>query len=138
MGAAVHPLALLGIAGHTLLMGVDHDDIREICLSMPEAFEKASYGGRPSWRTKSKMFTWIREKPEALVVWVESQEDKEALIASEPKKFFTTDHYDGHPIVLVNLDAIDKDEVTELLIESWRMRSPKKLVKAWDEANPAS
>jgi hypothetical protein len=29
------------------------------------------------------MFAWIRDEPEALVVWVESLEDKEALVASE-------------------------------------------------------
>jgi hypothetical protein len=43
----------------------------------------------------------IRDEPDALVVWVESLEDKEALIASDPGKFFTTPHYDGQPITLV-------------------------------------
>ena len=118
-------------------MGVSHDDVRRIALTMPEAFEKPSYGGRPSWRTKKTMFTWIRESPEALVVWVDSVEDKEALIASDPKKFFTTEHYDDHPIVLVNLDEIDIDEVAELLVDSWRLRAPKKLVNEWDAAHPA-
>ncbi len=111
---------------------ITEDDLRELALSLPESFEQPSYGGRPSWRTKARMFAWLREDPEALVVWVESEEDKLALIDGEPEKFFTTDHYDGHPIVLVRLGAVDAEEARELLTESWRLRAPKTLVKRWD------
>ncbi len=115
---------------------ITHDDVRRIALALPETFEQASYGGRPSWRTKPRMFTWIKDDPEALVVWVDSEEEKHALIAEEPRKFSTTPHYDGHPIVLVDLAAIDVDEATELVTESWRLRAPKTLVKQWDAAHP--
>jgi hypothetical protein len=115
---------------------ITESDIRAAALDLPGAFEQPSYGGRPSWRTKARMFTWLREEPEALVVWVESVEEKLAMIEAEPDKFFTTDHYDASPIVLVALDGIDVDEMTELLIESWRLRAPKRDVKAWDQANP--
>lgn len=59
---------------------VSHDDIRTLALSLPGAFEQASFGGHPSWRTKPRMFAWIREDPEALVVWVESEDEKQAMI----------------------------------------------------------
>lgn len=111
---------------------LSHEDVRRIALSLPGSFEQESYGGRPSWRTKARMFTWIREDPEALVVWVESEDEKWALIAAEPEKFFTTAHYDGSPVVLVQLGAVDADEATELVMESWRLRAPKSLVKEWD------
>ena len=111
---------------------VSHDDVRRIALDLPGAYEQESYGGRPSWRTKPRGFTWIRDDPEALVVWVESVEDKEALIASEPDKFFTTPHYDGNAIVLVRLESVDVDEAAELVTEPWRLRAPKSLVKEWD------
>ncbi|MEA2702988.1 MAG: hypothetical protein QOJ69_1618 [Actinomycetota bacterium] len=110
-------------------------DARRIALGLPGAFEKDSYEGCPSWRTKPRMFTWIRQGPEALVVWVESIELKEALVGSEPEKFFTTAHYDGHPVVLVRLGAVDADEATELVTESWRLRAPKSLVREWDAAH---
>lgn len=115
---------------------IDEEDVRRLALGLPEAFEQESYGGRPSWRTKPRMFTWLREDPEALVVWVESEEEKLAMIAAEPDKFFTTDHYDGHPIVLVELAAVEADEAEELITESWRQRAPKTLVKAWDAEHP--
>jgi hypothetical protein len=80
------------------------------------------------------MFTWIRENPEALVVWVESLDEKEALIAAQPTKFFTTPHYDGEPMVLVRLEAVNKKEATDLIIESWRQRATRTAVKEWDSA----
>lgn len=111
---------------------VTHDDVRRIALSLPETHERASYGGRPSFRTTKQMFTWIRDAPEALVIWVPTVDDRDALVVAEPDKFFTTDHYVDHPIVLVRLEAVDVDEATELITDSWRLRGPKRLVAAWE------
>lgn len=110
---------------------VSEDDVRRIALGLPGAFERTSYGGCPSWRTKPRMFTWIRDDPSALVVWVASLEDKEELIVSEPAKFFTTSHYDGHPVILVQLAAVSLEEVAELVTDSWRLRAPRSLTKDW-------
>lgn len=110
---------------------VTEEDVRRIALGLPGAYEQKSYGGRPSWRTAPRMFTWIRDAPDALVVWVDSLEDKEALIASDPGKFFTTSHYHGQPILLVRLETVDRDEVTELITDSWVRRAPRSMTKAW-------
>jgi hypothetical protein len=110
------------------------DDIRAIALQLPGVTERPSYGGRPSWRAGSRMFAWVREDPEALVVWVESVEDKEVLIESAPDRFFTTDHYDGHPIVLVSLAMVEHDEAGELIRDSWCARAPARSVKSYLEA----
>lgn len=115
---------------------ITHADVRDIALSLPEVDERPSYGGRPSWRTKTRMFIWIRDDPEALVIWVADEAEKAGMIASDPKKFFTTPHYDGNPIVLVRLNAVGKREARELIVESWRLRAPKSLVKQWDAAHP--
>ncbi len=77
------------------------------------------------------MFAWIRDAPDALVVWVGSLDDKEALIAADPGKFFTAAHYRGQPIVLVDLAAVESDEVTELITDSWLLRAPRSLTKGW-------
>jgi len=37
--------------------------------------------------------------------------------------------FDGHPVILVGLEAVDIDEASELIIDSWRCRAPKSLVK---------
>lgn len=108
---------------------ITEDDIRQFALALPGAFEQASYGGRPSWRTAPRMFAWLRDDPEALVVWVDAVEDKEALIAADPFRFFTTPHYDGQPIVLVRLEAIDAGETAELIVDSWLLRAPRSLTR---------
>jgi hypothetical protein len=113
---------------------ISHDDVRRIALSLPGAYEQVSFGGQPSWRTTPRMFAWIRADPEALVVWVSSEEEKAAVMASDPSRFFTTAHYDGTSILLVRLGAIDVTEANEVVTESWRLRAPRSLVKSWDAA----
>lgn len=113
-------------------MPVTAPEVRAIALSLPESTEKPSYG-TPGFRVKDKLFARIREEGDVLVVWCSDLDEKEALIASEPKKFFTTPHYDGHPTVLVRFRALGKKEMRELLTESWRLRAPRKLVDAFDD-----
>jgi hypothetical protein len=110
---------------------VTEADVRRVALSLPATAEKPSYG-TPGFRVKDKLFARIREDGDVLVVWCEDEGEKQALIAAEPEKFFTTPHYDGHPTVLVRFGAIDVDELTELLTDAWRVRAPKKLVAAFD------
>lgn len=107
------------------------EDVRRIALSLPQTVEKPSYG-TPGFRVKDKLFARLREEPGVLVVWCEDEGEKQAMIASEPAVFFTTPHYDGHPMVLVRLDAVEVDELTELLTEAWRLRAPPRLVEAFN------
>jgi len=54
---------------------------------------------------------------------------KLALIADEPDIFFTTPHFDGYPMVLVQLDRIGVDELRELVTEAWLCHAPKRLAR---------
>jgi len=111
-------------------------DVRRIALSLPETIEKPWFGS-PGFRVKDKGFLRIRSEAEGgLVVFVADLGEKEALLASDPDVFFTTPHYDGYPTVLVNLPAIDVDELTELITESWRRKAPKRVLAAYDAAHP--
>lgn len=110
---------------------VDEADVRCIALGLPGAYEQQSYGGRPSWRTKPRIFTWIPDQPYGVVVWVDSLVTKEALLASSPDKFFTTAHYDGYPVVLVDLETIDVRELAKLIHDSWTLRAPRILTNKW-------
>jgi hypothetical protein len=96
------------------------DDVRELALALENSTEKPSYG-TPGFRVLDKLFARIREEG-VLVVWCESLEEKDFLIEGDPDKFFTTPHYDGHAMVLVRLDAVDREELAELLAESARIR----------------
>lgn len=103
--------------------------VRRIALALPEVTERASYGACPSWRTKRGMFTWIREQPKALVIWVDSLDAKELLLEHEPELFFTTSHYDGYPILLVRLDKVDAKRARALIAESYRLRAQPRPAK---------
>lgn len=112
------------------------DDVRRIALSLPETIEKPWYG-TPGFRVKDKGFLRIRSEAEGgLVVFVADEGEKEALLASDPAVFFTTPHYDGYATVLVHLDAIEVDELTELITDSWRLKAPKRVLAAYDAAHP--
>jgi hypothetical protein len=108
------------------------DDVRRIALSLPETTEKPSYG-TPGFRVKDRLFARMREEG-VLVVFVPDELDKAALIAAEPDKFFTVPHYDGHAMVLVRLPAVVEDDLRELLVDAWRLRAPKRVLDAYEDA----
>jgi hypothetical protein len=107
------------------------EDARELALSLPATIEKPSYG-MPGFRVRDRLFARVREERGVLVVWCENEAEKEFLIRAEPEKFFTTPHYDGHPVVLVRLSEVERDELLELVTDSWRLRAPKRLVASFD------
>lgn len=114
------------------------EDVRRIALSLPETIEKPWYG-TPGFRVKDKGFLRIRSEADGgLVVFVADLDEKDALLASDPEVFFTTPHYDGYPTVLVHLDAIDVDELTELIVESWRVKAPKRVLEAYEDQLPGA
>lgn len=112
-------------------------EVRRVALALPGAYEKASFDDAPSFRTKPRMFCWIRtdagtDHQPALALHVASVEEKEALIAADPEVYFTTAHYDGHAMVLARLAVIGAAEMTEMVTESYRLRAPTTLVRQLD------
>jgi hypothetical protein len=101
------------------------------------------------WRVKDKLFVWERPlrktdlaalgdaAPDGPILGarVEHLVAKEALLADDPKLFFTTPHFDGYPAVLIQLDHISETELTEVVVEAWLNRAPPKLAQKYlDEA----
>lgn len=109
------------------------EDVRKIALGMPGAYEQASYHGQPSFRTKPRGFAHVRDDVD-LVVHLADEGEKHALVAENPAVFHTTPHFDGYAAVLVRLAAVDPVELRELIVESWRLRAPARLVKEFDAA----
>jgi hypothetical protein len=112
---------------------VSEDDVRRLALALPDTTEKPSYG-TPGFRVKDKLFARIHQDGGVLVLWCADEIEKESLIESEPEIFFTTPHYDGHPLVLVHLDAVGSDQLEALLADAWYVRAPKRLRAAFDDA----
>jgi hypothetical protein len=111
---------------------VTEDDVRRIALSLPATSEKPSYG-TPGFRVKDKLFARIREEGDVLALWCADLDEKEALVAAQPETFFSTPHYDGYPMVLVRFDAVEVDELNELLTDAWLVRAPTRVRQAFEE-----
>ena len=112
------------------------DDLRRIALSLPDTTERPSYGA-PGFRVHDKLFLRIRkEKEGGVMCCVADLGEKEMLLATEPEKFFTIPHYDGYASVLLNLEALDEQELTEMIVDAWRARAPAKVLAAYEDQLP--
>ncbi len=118
------------------------DDVRAIAASLPEPEPGSMYDAK-GWRVRGKAFAWERPLRKAdllalgdsaptgdvLAATVGDLGVKEALLADDPKVYFTTPHFDGYPAILVRLDRIGRQELRELLVEAWLARAPKRLAQ---------
>jgi len=108
------------------------DDLRRIALSLPETFERATYGKRPSWRVRDHGFVGIWKDEQSAVITIADADQRRTRLAEEPEKYFTTPHYGDGPHLLVRLDLVDAAELRDLVIESWRCYAPDDLVAVFD------
>jgi len=75
-------------------------------------------------------------RPDVLAVRVRDQAEKAALLAGDPKRFFTEPHYNGFPAVLVRLPAVTRVQLRKLIFDAWRCQAPRQLVKDHEAARP--
>ena len=116
-------------------------DVRRIALSFPETEEgNDRFGFSVLNKGKSKGFAWVWMEridpkkprvanPGVIAVRVANNAQKDLIIASDSKKFFTEPHYNGFPAVLIRLGAVTVADLKVLLAEAWRCQAPAALVK---------
>ena len=110
------------------------ESIREFALGLElPGVEEATSWGRPCLKAHKKLWVWWSPHEDAPVFKLPIEE-RDVLIACEPETFFVTDHYRSHNLVLVRPDRLDPDWVRANLIRVWRAQAPKRLLKAYDEA----
>ncbi|WP_458112210.1 MmcQ/YjbR family DNA-binding protein [Arthrobacter sp. R1-13] len=90
------------------------EDVRSICLAMPGVTERLSWN-QPAWFARTLMARiW---EPGVLTV---KTEEREALAGTDPNTYFWTPHHQRSPqLVLVRLDNVTKEELGELLEDSY-------------------
>jgi hypothetical protein len=106
------------------------DDVRQIALSLSDVVEIDSDGF--DFRVLGRGFVWSypeREpgqrrviRTDVAVLFVGDEAEKQALLLGEPSVFFTTPQYDGWPLVMLRLEAVDRNRLTELVTDAWAMR----------------
>jgi hypothetical protein len=124
----------------------DAETARRLGRELPEVEDQSS-PGFVQLRVRGKQFAWTfldrpepdgPRVPEIGVLAIRcTAADKQELLASDPQKFFTTDHYHGFPAILVRLSKVDKEELRELLVEGWRCQVPKRMAKEFDARHGA-
>ena len=125
------------------------DDVRALCLALPEVELGVSWGDRPTYKvprgSRGRGFVLYRAPgstaldpatgepyDDLLVIVTPSAEDKDALVGDESTPFFTVPHFDGYNAVLVQqsrLGELTYDELAEVVTDAWRSRAPARRVR---------
>ncbi|MEU4196617.1 MmcQ/YjbR family DNA-binding protein [Kribbella sp. NPDC026611] len=124
-------------------------DVHEIARGMPHVtvWERDDGTNRPVYQVGGKSFVFFRTaRPDAydagtgeryddvIMIWVESEDEKLALLSADSTPFFTTPHFDGHPSVLIRASRIPeltKQELTEVIQDAWLSRASTRRATTW-------
>ncbi|MDP7706278.1 MULTISPECIES: MmcQ/YjbR family DNA-binding protein [unclassified Mycobacterium] len=122
-------------------------DVRRIAASMPHVKRLEGPKGNPIYQVGGKSFVFFRTPQpdctdpdtgerwaDVIMLWVESESDKLALIQDPDSPFFSSSHFDGHPSVLVRasrLAEIGLTELTELIQDAWLSRASNRRAASW-------
>jgi hypothetical protein len=111
-----------------LTVPVTADEVRELARTLPRSYE-AWVRDRLKLRIGSIVYVAF-SRDERDMGFAFPKEERAALVASEPDKFFMPPESDlRFNWVCVHLDQIDPDEMNELVTEAWRMCVPKFLAR---------
>src|SRR5579859_5863388 len=98
-----------------------HDDpddrLRAICLALPEATEKVTWGEHPTFRVRDKIFAMVHDARGRLSLWCKAPPGaQEAFVGSEPERFFVPPYVGQHGWLGIWLDVpLDWDEIASLI-----------------------
>lgn len=100
------------------------DDARRVTASLPRAYEVV-VRDQIKFRVGRIVFAAFSRDETVMGVGF-PKDERAAMVATEPDKFMLPRKSElRYNWILVRLDAIDLEEVRELVIEGWRMCVPK-------------
>lgn len=115
------------------------DNLRRLCLALPEVTERLSHG-EPTWFICGKK-TFVmfanHHHDDRLAFWCAAPDGaQEMLVASDPERFFRPPYVGHRGWLGVYLDVpADWDQIADLVVDAYRVVAPKKLVAALDTSS---
>lgn len=121
-------------------------DVHDLAEAMPHVTVVTGGSGNRVYQVGGRSFVFFRTpRPDAvdatgeryadvIVLWVSSDDDKQALVQDPGTPFFTTAHFDGHPSVLVRgsrIGELDRAELAEIVQDAWLAQASKRRAAAW-------
>jgi hypothetical protein len=111
------------------------DDVRPLALSLERSYE-VFVRDRRKFRVGQIVYLAF-SRDESIMGFGFPKDERAALVGGEPDKFMLPAASDMRfHWVHARLAALDPAEARELVVDAWRMVVPKKLSRAYDEANP--
>jgi hypothetical protein len=126
--------------------------VARLAEELPEVTVGTRWNNR-TWLVGGHGFAWERPFSKAdvkrfgdervpdgpiLAVRVADLNDKAALLATNAKGFFTIQHFDNYPAVLIELNRANRKPVREALIDGWLCCAPRSLVARYLETGRRS
>ena len=123
------------------------DDVHQLAQAMPHVTVVPGPNANPVYQVGGKSFVFFRNpRPDAvdpvtrkrygdvIVIWVPSEDEKQALVQDAGSPFFTTPHFDGHRSVLVRacrIGELSRQELAEIIAEAWLSQASKRRGETW-------
>ena len=122
---------------------VSLDEAVRLVTALPDVTEGQRHGTR-TWFVAGKAFAWERpfskadlrrfgdaEPPEGPILALRTVDltEKEVVLASGVKGFFTIPHFDGYAAVLVQLKAAAKKPLRDAIEDAWLACAPERLAR---------
>ena len=108
------------------------DDVRSLASTLPRSYE-VTVRGRVKFRVGQLVYVAF-ERDEPIMGFGFPKEFRDALVDSNPDKFLMPQQSDlRFNWVRVRLDAIDREEMSALVVSAWRMCVPKRVFAAYED-----
>ena len=112
------------------------DRLRAICLALPEASEKETWG-HVTFRVREKIFAMTSEGGGRPAMTCKARPGLQAaLVEADSNRFYAPPYVGPKGWIGVYLgDETDWDELTDLVEESYRMTAPKRVAALLDQTD---
>jgi predicted DNA-binding protein (MmcQ/YjbR family) len=109
------------------------ENVRNICLALPEAVEHIDGFGHNTFKINGKSFVISGASEKGFDLSFKSDRETQELLLQK-EQFFKTPYIGHHGWVSIQNPTLeDLDELTDLIQEAYLRAAPKRLVKQWIE-----